>query len=719
MPSDKQTKTSNASKPLTPALSSNFRAGRPAVAPRLAGSSSTSTNTNTTTSGPASATSSPALNPRKEPFVRSRSPGKTEGQTTPLSHNVTPRSGARKSRIGTESPSTPAPMRLPTTTVPKRSPVDDGPRPSAVRSPGLGIINPRLNMSTTALPNPATSSPSAVTFHRRVSAAKSMIEATKESTKFFHANEVKSPINSPIADDGSRLPPTRGQFFVGSPPLPVMPAAQPSIMPKGDEDKDTKFFRANDVPQQSALKRIPQLPLPTEQSNDGLTSQTLHLQQTASNQTWRATPPSSPNKSQRPFLPQPVSPRKYVPLNKEPTPPHKTRSSMEGPKITNNNAGFTYSNNLPGHRKSTSAGSMTAMAENWTGDSRVPLPLPLEPRSAPSGSPYMVGSNMLSPETLSPRSLSLASSNTVPTSITSDTDLPDVSKPPALLTNLPDAPIELITSPSHSHVDDAANARRERKVLDLEISNSSLLAINKTLERELRKQSAELRRFRRLSRSGRLSMVPTARSVSGQSNFSLGTVTEYDGDDQVSSENEEDSELDELDDEDDSLISNDSGSLVSQSARSRQRARDEKRLMLDLSKHQQLLIDSQKLSQSIKRCLTCTEELIRDGNKALDYRVGIGDVKLGGRVLNDEELDERGFHTGDDEIQARQGLLSPTLAKNEVSEVQTWAFSNSIGQDGGFPALEQMTELLKDAEMVLSHQPGIPMQSVAQPDSEH
>ena len=52
----------------------------------------------------------------------------------------------------------------------------------------------------------------------------------------------------------------------------------------------------------------------------------------------------------------------------------------------------------------------------------------------------------------------------------------------------------------------AANARRERKVLDLEISNSSLLAINRSLEKEVRKQKAELRRFRRMSRAGRFSM---------------------------------------------------------------------------------------------------------------------------------------------------------------------------------------------------------------------
>src|SRR5690606_26405434 len=46
-----------------------------------------------------------------------------------------------------------------------------------------------------------------------------------------------------------------------------------------------------------------------------------------------------------------------------------------------------------------------------------------------------------------------------------------------------------------------ANARRERRVQDLEIRNGSLEAINRTLERQLRKQTAELRRYQRLSRS--------------------------------------------------------------------------------------------------------------------------------------------------------------------------------------------------------------------------
>jgi hypothetical protein len=68
------------------------------------------------------------------------------------------------------------------------------------------------------------------------------------------------------------------------------------------------------------------------------------------------------------------------------------------------------------------------------------------------------------------------------------------------------------------------------------------------------------------------------------------------------------------------------------------RQQDERRLNLDLSKHQQILIDSQKINQSIKRCLDWSEELIKDGKKALEYKVSVSDVKLGGRVL--DPLDE-------------------------------------------------------------------------------
>ncbi|KAK2745910.1 hypothetical protein FQN57_003523 [Myotisia sp. PD_48] len=204
----------------------------------------------------------------------------------------------------------------------------------------------------------------------------------------------------------------------------------------------------------------------------------------------------------------------------------------------------------------------------------------------------------------------------------------------------------------------ATNARRERKVLDLEISNSSLLAINRTLERELRKQNAELRRFRRLSRSGRLSMTPSRRSISGGG---LSTLSETDCDDEDGflktghSATQSPDELSELSDEHDVSTSEDESMSSNGVAEhdERHRRRDEKRFLLDLSKHQQLLIDSQKMNQSIKRCVDWTENLILEAKKALEYNVQVSDIEVRGRVLSPDEIDENAFENA-------HSLLSPT-----------------------------------------------------------
>ena len=178
----------------------------------------------------------------------------------------------------------------------------------------------------------------------------------------------------------------------------------------------------------------------------------------------------------------------------------------------------------------------------------------------------------------------------------------------------------------------AANARRERKVLDLEISNSSLMAINRTLEREMRKQNAELRRFRRLSRSGRLSLAaPGSKLPRPCRSSSLSTApTDLSPDlsDLLSDQSESETSESEPGDDSSSAENDDA----------RHRERDERRLQLDLSKHQRLLIDSQKMNQSLKKCLGWTEELIKEGKKALDFKVRVSDIQFGGRVLLVDDL---------------------------------------------------------------------------------
>ncbi|KKZ63025.1 hypothetical protein EMCG_02595 [[Emmonsia] crescens] len=204
----------------------------------------------------------------------------------------------------------------------------------------------------------------------------------------------------------------------------------------------------------------------------------------------------------------------------------------------------------------------------------------------------------------------------------------------------------------------ASNARRERKVLDLEISNSSLLAINRTLEREMRKQSAELRRYRRLTRSGRLSMTESIRSVSGRT-LSIVSETDYEPSDISLMENsDEDLSSESSDDESTRSPDGTPNSNDTPKHDAKHRTRDEKRFILDLTKHQQLLIDSQKMNQSIKRCLGWTESLIQEGKKALDYHVRISDIDIGGRVLAPDEIEG--------ETEGGRGLLSPTSGMVEL-----------------------------------------------------
>jgi hypothetical protein len=201
-------------------------------------------------------------------------------------------------------------------------------------------------------------------------------------------------------------------------------------------------------------------------------------------------------------------------------------------------------------------------------------------------------------------------------------------------------------SPSKSVSELAADARRERKVLDLEISNSSLLAINSSLEREVRRQKAELKRFRRLSRAGKFGFAPHERTARLSEGLSvLGEENEDDEDFDFSPTGlpEMQDEFSEDDDDETESVTS-GGEPLSPSAReSKQEARlakDELRLRADISKHKELLVQSQMMNQSLKRCMYATEEMINEGKKALQYNVRVSDIRLGGRILTDHDDDD-------------------------------------------------------------------------------
>jgi hypothetical protein len=225
----------------------------------------------------------------------------------------------------------------------------------------------------------------------------------------------------------------------------------------------------------------------------------------------------------------------------------------------------------------------------------------------------------------------------------------------------------------------AANARRERKVLDLEISNSSLLAINRSLEKEIRKQKAEIRRFRRMSRAqlgtftAETAGSPIETSAIGATH--IGDLSDMSEGDEVDDEPEEEEE-----DPESSDVSFDEGSLSPSAQLERDeshRLRDEKRLQLDLSKHRDMLVDSQKMNQSLKKCLGWTEQLIKDGQKALAYKVNVSDVRLGGRVLVAED------DNGTAEAEESKGLLSPWSPLRQAVDALESPFFPNPDRDSG------------------------------------
>lgn len=671
MPLDNRSRTTT--KPLTPALSSNLRA-RPAhgITPRLAGATP-----------PSPASSAPQRSLRQQTL----SPDRTdEASALSLNSNITPRSGARSFRFDTESPSTPdAGAR-------SRPAIGAEQAHAHVQSenPGLGIRSPATptytrQKSTDQLSLLPTAN------GRRISGG-SNASSAKDESKFFRADDVKAPsVSSRITG-----PRPKTTFYARAPSPRVSPKKS---TPDNSENTDERCFYAKSVASQQAFRGSKStlaqklssassaaasacsLPIQAQASADSIRSPTTEPQ-TETHQMVPA-PSARPRASSNAHsaLSSTVDRRRSSSLNIKPVvvEPRKHRTSL-----------------------STSSSTISPVNNTPLGDTLQSPDRKLSETGFDRSRHAPATITAASPSSSSPRSTSLASTNTAATSLTSETTKPEAqaSKQPQLHPRHIRGSSETtaLQPVTKEHLEAANNARRERKVLDLEISNSSLLAINKTLEKELRKQNAEIRRFRRLSRSGRLSITPSSRIVSGASMSTLSTLQEAEQDDTYMPDSPNSLNTGSPDEDDDYVSDDDGSSFTESSDKLRRRAREEKRLIQDLQRHQQILLDSQKLTQSIQRCLNCTEELIKDGNKALAYRVEETEVQLGGRVLthdDDEALSEVDFdqyREGMAKAEARQGLLSPSITRTELEEAAMWVngLQSLDGQNETVPGMERI-----------------------------
>ena len=546
-----------------------------------------------------------------------------EDVTTPvknfLSSNVTPRSGSRKARVDGVSPT---PRRTPESTPPSARPVSmiegrDWPSSRPKAANGIGSQSGRVSRS-----GRASSVASDVQFQTDGGPARGSRNASPDGVaKFFHANDAR-----PRQNTRAQSPNPRAQSRPAGAQLVTVNGDGPSHIvsssPEGEGERP-KFFYANGNQDAS--------PPATKPPNGAFPARPPLQTIFSSYQT-------STSPAQRP--PSPL---------KEEILPVSRKSSLSKPASRR-------------HTRLVSIGSNDIRAPESMGKGsselsrRSSLNKPMRKISRPqSPSNFDVVSSRRSSITF----LDVGVENMLDDS--PDPALADSSPTRPSSSILPDtAPPQSSSKPSPGqskleHLNElAANARRERKVLDLEISNSSLLAINRTLETEMRKQKAELRQLRRLRSSGRF--ASSTRSPS--SRFSMLSTTDdlspTSSADEDGMDNDRFSNLSGTSDDTSLPDSLNFSPTMRQSSLSVAKGRQSRSFKVDMSAQRLLLLDSQKLNQALKRCLGRTDELIADGKKALDYKVNTEEgANKGPRVLSPNHHDE--------EFKLGRGLLSPGL----------------------------------------------------------
>ncbi|RYP49719.1 hypothetical protein DL769_011051 [Monosporascus sp. CRB-8-3] len=519
----------------------------------------------------------------------------------PFLANVTPRSGSRQTRVDSAS-STPS-------GTPSRERFEGGDHKSS-----SGQTSPRLSVDHAKRP---TVSFGSVLLDPKSHAGLG-IQQSSES-KFFHASDVQHSRTPAAAKQTQAKSPTffyaNGNTAEGgsNTPTHTMPTASQS-----QDNVSSKFIYANGAPEVRPSLSPPASLVPgSAASKPSRSRPSLGSQSSESHLGAR---PSSPAKSPSQPVQPPSKSRAYPPQRSQP--PLLSGSATD--KLTRRKSSGASRLGTHSRKSSLVLSDLGAAA---------PPPKLMSPQF-PSGP----SSPLHTPSTPAP--LTLASI------IQAAEGLPDNEE----AYSADDSRSEVhsqVHSPAKSNAADpiselVSNARRERKVQDLQITNASLEAINRTLERQLRKQTAELRRYKRISRAGGLSMASAAATTqetseaapTEQVGLRIADLSEGE------SENRDEPEEESLSDTESDLENLTPNQVAEHDAK--HRTRDEARLKLDLTKHQQLLVDSQKINQSIKRCLNWTEELIKDGKKALAYSVKLNDVKLGGRVLSPlDEPDEQ------------------------------------------------------------------------------
>ncbi|KAI0178517.1 hypothetical protein GGR52DRAFT_578813 [Hypoxylon sp. FL1284] len=559
-----------------------------------------------------------------------------------LSNNITPRSGSRQNRVDSAN------------STPNSTPHSERTEPWDPRS-SFGLPSPRLEGEP--MRRPAVSFGSAtpdINSHGRQDAHHAL------DSKFFHASDAK-PTRPNSASNKTASARNSTIFYANGSNLETKPSHPTPFTPALGHSQDNlprKFLHANGTPE---MRSSPTPPV-SRSSGSGVSV----APKAPANRSGVSTPNSSHLHHQRPASPEKQPSQVPQASSKANIPASARQQALSNPQLGPSPPGLRRSSTGPLRAGGHSRQGSLARLEQVPHTPNVPklaspqlspeAPTPANVPSTPA--PITLASIIQAAEDFAENEESLSPGDEVRSGLQS----------PTKSVHSVDPSSELVV-----------NARRERKVQDLQIRNASLEAINKTLERQLRKQNAEVRRFRRMTRVGGLSLSsPTASSQLSSEALSEQAIGVMDLSDL--SEVSEAEAKEEVEEDDESLDSDSASGSLSPGAMeerdAKHRKRDEARLQLDLSKHQQLLVDSQKINRSIKKCLDWTEELINEGKKALEYNVRVSDVELGGRVLNplEEEDDDDEQRLASDEAPS-DGMTTLTEKLLDSSAIlEGWSF---------------------------------------------
>ncbi|KAK9369764.1 hypothetical protein V1509DRAFT_619039 [Lipomyces kononenkoae] len=209
-------------------------------------------------------------------------------------------------------------------------------------------------------------------------------------------------------------------------------------------------------------------------------------------------------------------------------------------------------------------------------------------------------------------------------------------------------------------------ARTNRKIMDLEISNASLLSINRTLEREMRGQSRDLRALKRWIQRHNVGGVDIDVDMHSGSETEDSSIDNESGDESRSSGDEDDEDVT-LGPFSRSLSAMGGKDTLSKSVLERD----------ELVKYEKDLLEAyQAVNGSITNCIFMSDVLLKEAQASLAFKVSDEHIRVGGRVLSYEDakyIYEDGEEADNEDIDSSTEQNDDVVGDRDEEAIETVA----------------------------------------------